>query len=164
MYARTSSLRGFGRARRLGQIPYSTAADLTKQYFTPPWWTNVIPGGPAMYETKQAWNLVVGPSGDIAIASLPNATTGQLTPAQIQALQDQAVGQNNAVLQNAQSAYGVDSPAVAAIAGVLPAQNTATVADISGVNVQSSDPLLNATGIPWYLWAAGGLALYLAVR
>jgi hypothetical protein len=84
-----------------------------------------------------------------------NAITGRLTPAQVAALQQQAVANNNQVLQNAIDAYGPDSPAVLAIQGVIDSQNAATVADIGALNPYPID-LSDPTTWPWYYWLIGG--------
>ena len=90
----------------------------------------------------------------------PNLRYGTLSPEQVSALAGQAVANNNQVRANAVAAYGSDSSAVQAIDQVLAKQNAATVADIWALNPAPGF----GTGVPWYVWALGAVALLLAVR
>lgn len=93
--------------------------------------------------------------------SYQNLASGTLSPSQVALLQSQGAAQVQQVYDNTVLNYGADSPAAQAVAAVLPTQIQGVYSDIAALNPQSTDPLLNATGIPWYIWALGaGVAIW----
>ena len=148
-----------GRRRRLGQIDsyYDAASTLDSSM---PWYYDLIPGGPAIYQVDQ---VIPPPPGGY---SLSNVTSGSLNPAQVAALQASGAQSVQDVDNNAVASYGVDSPAATAAASVLQSQESGVYSDIAALNPQasSSDPLLAATGVAWYWWALGAVGIFVLVE
>jgi hypothetical protein len=111
------------------------------------------------------FGLPVTPQSPFGV-NLTNLTSGTLSADQVVALQQQAVADNNQVLANLIANGGVDSPGAQALQAQIDQINAATVAGVGAAANTSSDPLLAATGIPWYYWAAGvtGLLIFLEMR